>query len=252
MLKTISSTTNSAIIEYSKLSETKFRKKSGLFLVEGEKALDDIISAKIEIKQIFVGENIKLRVKCPPEKVITSTEAVMKKLSTSDSVPKVITIAVQKKENISDFTKFSKIILLDSISDPGNVGTIIRSAVAFGYEGIILSGSCADMYNPKIIRSAAGNFFKIPFATVTPQELSDNFANFQFIMTDLHGDKVAEPDKIQLKDRHILVLGSEAKGISDDILKIPHENVKIPTKNVESLNVAVSASILMYEISKIN
>ena len=69
-------------------------------------------------------------------------------------------------------------------------------------------------------------------------------------MTDLHGKKVSAPEEIQLKQKHILVLGSEANGISENILKIPHENVKIPTKNVESLNVAISASILMYEFSK--
>ena len=250
MLKKISSTTNSLIIECAKLSNAKHRKKTGLFAVEGEKALEDIISAKIEIEHIFVSEDFSDICKLPQNKLIVASEPVMKKLATSDSTPKVITVAHQRAENLSDFKNFSKILLSDGISDPGNMGTIIRSASAFGYEGILLTENCVDIYNPKIIRSAAGNFFKIQFANVDFEQLKQNFSDFQFIMTDLHGKKVSAPEEIQLKQKHILVLGSEANGISDNILKIPHENVKIQTKNVESLNVAISASILMYEFSK--
>lgn len=250
MMKKITSLSNPAIIEFSKLSNHKVRFLTGLFSVEGEKALNDILSSDIRIKNIFVTESYENLDDLSKELVIAVSEPVMKKLASSDSAPKVLTVAYQRDIAIEELLEKSRLLLLDGISDPGNLGTIIRSAVAFGIEGILFINNCVDEYNAKVIRSAAGNFFKIPFFHIKNITELAQFTDFQFIMTDLHSDKVFTPDKIILSDKIILTLGSEAAGISQEVLSVTHKNVKIDTIGVESLNVASAGTIIMYEFSK--
>lgn len=250
MVKKITSVTNPTIIEFSKLSNSKERFLTGLFSVEGEKSLEDILNSEVEIRDIFVSEDYDKIDSLPQEKVTIASEAVMKKLSASDSAPKVITIAIQRNFDMFDLKELDRLILIDGIADPGNLGTIIRSAVAFGFEGILLNGNCVDPYNPKVIRSAAGNFFKIPIAKVANAFVLKEFRNYMFIATDMHDKDAYQPEEQPLEKKIILVLGSEAIGISREILNIPHENTRVLTHNVESLNVATAASIIMYEFSK--
>ncbi len=196
MLKKITSVSNSIIVEYSKLTNNKYRNKTNLFIVEGEKPLIDIMESNIAIKNIFAVENFEKINKLPQEKLIIVTDSVMKKLSTSDTAPKILTVAFQKKLSLSEFQQKNKLLLIDKISDPGNLGTIIRSAAAFGFEGIIFVNNCVDPYNPKVIRSAAGNFFKIPFVIIEDTTDIKKITNFQFIMTDLHSEKAYLPENI--------------------------------------------------------
>lgn len=250
MAKKITSVNNPTILEFSKLSNPKIRFLTGLFSVEGEKPLDDIIQSETAIRDIFVTESYDKIDTLPKDKVTVVTEPVMKKLSSSDTPPKVLTVAFQRNYDISEFVDCSRLLLLDGISDPGNMGTLIRTAVAFGFEGILLHGNCVDIYNQKVIRSAAGNFFKIPVIKLEKADITKNFNEFEFYMTDLHSDKIFDINNFSISNKSILVLGSEANGIADEILEITHKNVKIPTQNVESLNVATAGAILMYEFSK--
>lgn len=250
MIKKITSLSNPAIIEFSKLSNHKVRFLTGLFSVEGEKALEDILNSDVQIRNIFVTEDYLKINNLPQDLVIIVSEPVMKKLASSDSVPKVLTVAYQQGINIEELLEKKRLLLLDGISDPGNLGTIIRSAAAFGFEGILFINNCVDAYNPKVIRSAAGNFFKIPFLSIKNISELKKFSNFQFIMTDLHSDEVFTPEQITHSNKIILTLGSEACGISQEVLNIPHTNVKIDTIGVESLNVASAGTIVMYEFSK--
>ncbi len=250
MAKKITSVTNPTIVEFSKLSTPKVRFLTGLFSVEGEKSLEDILNSYVEIKNIFVTEDYDKIDELPDDKVVIVSEPVMKKLASSDTPPKVLTVAFQQNLDMFDLKDTNRLLLLDGVSDPGNLGTIIRTAVAFGYEGILFANNCCDPYNPKVIRSATGNFFKIPFATVANSFVLKEFRDYQFVMTDLHAGSAHQPEDVPLEDKFILVLGSEAHGISQDILNIPHENVQIYTTDVESLNVATAGAIIMYEFSK--
>lgn len=251
MVKKITSVSNPSIVEFSKLpTNHKVRFLTGLFSVEGEKPLRDILDSYVQIKNIFVTEDYNKTEELPENKVIIVSEAVMKKLSSSDTPPKVLTVAYQQNLDMFDLKDTNRLLLLDGVSDPGNLGTIIRTAVAFGYEGILLANNCVDPYNPKVIRSAAGNFFKIPFANVANSFTLKEFRDYQFVMTNLHTKQAHSPEDVPLEDKFILVLGSEADGISQEILNIPHENVQIYTTGVDSLNVATAAAIIMYEFSK--
>ena len=250
MVKKITSVNNPTVLEFSKLSNSKIRFLTGLFSVEGEKSLNDIIQSETEIRDIFVTESYDKIDTLPKDKVTVVTEPVMKKLSSSDTPPKVLTVAFQRNYDILELVSCTRLLLLDGISDPGNMGTLIRTAVAFGFEGILLHGNSVDVYNQKVIRSTAGNFFKIPVIKVKKSDIIKNFSEFKFYMTDLHSDKIFDINNFSISDKSILVLGSEANGISDEILDISHESIKISTKNVESLNVATAGAILMYEFSK--
>lgn len=249
MVKKITSVSNPTIVEFAKLSTSKVRALTGLFLVEGEKALEDILDTDIQIRDIFVSEDYDYT-NLPEDLVTVASEAVLKKLSSADNPPKVITVAYQRHMDLFDFKGMNRLLLLDGISDPGNMGTIIRLAVGFEYDGIMLYGNCVDPYNPKVIRSAAGNFFKIPFATVPNAFTLKEFRSYFITMTDLHEQDADAPEDIPIEEQFILVLGSEANGISKELLDIPHWNANIPTESVESLNVATAAAIIMYEFSK--
>ena len=248
MVNKITSLSNQKIISYSKLNNHKFRNESGLFLVEGEKALNDIINNNISVRDILITDESMLSKISEAYNITIVSEHVMKKVSSSVSVPKILTIAEQKVYKVSDFVNFNRVILLENISDSGNLGTIIRSAAAFEFEGIILLGDCVDMYNSKVIRSAAGNFFKIPILKI--KNLTDEFNDFKIYTTYLHSDKSTYADKIIPEKKFILSFGSEASGLTSEFMKNSSENVIIKTNNVESLNLATSAAILMYEFSK--
>lgn len=239
----INSVSNEKIKYYSKLSEAKYRNSEALFIVEGEKALEDIISSGVEIKDIFATAD-KINFDGNFTKV---SENVMKKLSTSDSVPKILTVAKKPQRNINALKNVNKALLLEEISDPGNLGTIIRSAVAFGFEAIILYGNCVDEFNPKVIRSSAGNFFKIKIYEVKNLD-NPVFKEFEFLTTNLHKPSIL-PRKAYINGKYILAAGSEAKGLTIDFSGFKTQNILIKTEKVESLNLGVSVSLLMYELS---
>lgn len=247
----ITSVNNSKIKEIAKLQQKKYREESNLFIVEGKKALDEIISCNIDIEQIFILKDSKISIKSFENKVILVNDAVMKKLSSTESVPEVITLAVKPKFDISKLQNFKRIALFENIKDAGNLGTIIRSAAAFGIDAILLTGDTVDIYNPKAIRSSAGNFFKLPIVKVDTKELKAKFLWHKFITTGLKNKQNTSIEELKQLSKYIILFGSEAEGLSNDLLELSDGNLLLDmNKNVESINLAVASSIIFYEIFK--
>ena len=148
----ITSVSNKKIIEYEKLKQTKYRKQNKLFIVEGEHLVEEAYKNN-KIKEVFVldGYNLKIDVPCT-----VVTESVMKKLSSLDTITNVLAICTYSSNNM---IKGNHILMLDCIQDPGNLGTIIRSSLAFNIDTIILSNDSVDLYNSKVIRSTQGMIF---------------------------------------------------------------------------------------------
>ncbi len=147
---------------------------------------------------------------------------------------------------------YRKLLLCENISDPGNLGTLIRSALAFGFDFALLCGSSAEPYAPKVVRASAGAIFGLPVAEVTLNQL-DAFLSKERIMviaSDLRGDADIRLLKKELKNKKVvLAVGSEASGLSKRILDRADRRIRIPhSQTVESLNAAVAGSILMKEI----
>ena len=132
------------------------------------------------------------------------------------------------------------------MKDPGNIGTIIRTAEAFGVDGVLLSSECAELYSPKVVRSTMASIFRTK--VYSDINLMDIRNGFKIVCADLKGKNIRE--KTDWKDT-IVVIGSEAQGVSKEILEICDEAVLIPMdKNIDSLNAAVAASLFMYEMTK--
>ena len=143
----------------------------------------------------------------------------------------------------------NKIILLEGIKDAGNLGTIIRTAAAFGIDGIILYGDTVDLFNPKTVRSAVGNLWKLPIISVKDfSELKSAVKDFDKIATLPEGKNVINLREYKPSGKTVVMFGSEADGLSDELKNFADKNVRIEmSKNVESLNLSVSAAIVMYK-----
>ena len=250
IMHSISKLSNNRIKEITKLHQKKYRDELGLFIAEGEKILEELVNANAEIIEIIALKDKKLN--CSIKNIKYVDENIMKKIATTSSVCEVLTIAKKRELSVLDITKKNKLVLLDSISDPGNLGTIIRSACAFGIEGIILYGDCVDLYSPKVIRSCTGNFFKIPIIQIHKlEELNKNLKSHTKIATSLSKENNIEIKACKDFEKFIIMFGSEAKGLCKELTNITEKNIKIDMKNnVESLNLAISASIIFYELSK--
>lgn len=236
---------NNKIKEIVKLHQKKYREETDLFLVEGLKSVQELIEANVEILEIYATkeQNIKKNYTLVDENTI-------KKITTTSSPCEILAIAKKRKTSKDKFKNLNKLILLDSISDPGNLGTIIRSAAAFAIDGIILFSDCVELYSPKVIRSTAGNFFKLPIINIsTEKELKELFTTHKFIATALSKENNISLKECKEIDKYIIMFGSEANGISENLTKITDKNIKLEmTNNVESLNLSVSASIILYEL----
>ena len=237
----ITSINNEYIKEISKLNEKKYRDKSNKYLIEGLHLVTEALKYDI-IDTIIIREDFSYETNI--KHIIVSNE-VMKKLSDNPSIPKIMAVVNKKESTI----KGNKILLLDRLQDPGNLGTIIRSAVAFNFDTIILSNDTVDLYNSKVLRSTQGMLFNINILrqdlTNVINELKNN--NYTIYGTKVdNGNDVKEIDKI---NKFALIIGNEGTGISDNILKQCDKYLYIKmNNNCESLNAGVAASILMYEM----
>lgn len=231
----IESVNNVNIKEYAKLNDKKYRDKTGLFIIEGEHLVREAELAGVLVDAYSLDGSIGMQVSIP----------VMKKLSNLTNVPNVIGIA-KKKE-----TKEVKgnILMLDTIQDPGNLGTIIRSAVAFGIDTIVASPETVDLYNTKVIRGTEGLIFKINYIVTDLKEfLRNNKDKYTIYTTNVrNGEDVS---KIEINNQFILIMGNEGRGVSDDLADFADSTIYIPIQNCESLNVAIATSIILYEFNK--
>ncbi len=240
----LESLSNNKIKEIKKLHLKKYRDEYNLFIAEGKKALEDIIHSSVEIIAVYAIKEVSYK------NAVYISEDDMKKISTTSSPCEVLTIAKKKVYDINSFEKLNSVVLIDSVSDPGNLGTIIRSACAFGMDGIVLFSDCTDMYSSKVIRSAVGNFFKIPIIQLKEIcEIKKYFKSHKIISTSLSKNNNITLKNCSKLDKKIIMFGSEANGLSKELESLSDYNIKLDMQNnVESLNLAVCASIVMYEI----
>ena len=255
MILNITSTKNEKYKFYKSLKQKKVRTESGLYTVEGIKSVCDAIAAKVDIecllvrKSFYEGEKFNY-----PDDVLICVinDDIFSPLSDTQNSQGVIAVIKQKKnqEFIPDMKK--AYIFCDHLQDPGNLGTIIRTADAAGFGGVLLSEGCVDLHNPKTVRSSMGSFFHIN--TVENVSIEDikkyKQAGFMLVCGCL-SDNTVDYIKADMKKPVIIVIGNEANGISDEILSLSDIDIKIPIDGkAESLNAAVAAAIIMYEVNR--
>jgi TrmH family RNA methyltransferase len=244
----ITSRSNPVCIHIKKLGKRKsYRDEYRQFLCDGRKLLDEAIAANADIVTILTTESV-------PQSIPDSTSIyhvnkdIFDSLSPLKTPQDILFVCREKEFGSFDFTK-GKHILLDSIQDPGNVGTILRSACAFGIDTVILTDDSADIYNPKSVRASMGAIFRQRVIRMPKDEIAElKNQSVKFIGTsnNIHSTDIRQSD---LSDA-IIVLGNEGKGISEKILALCDEVVRVPlSPDCESLNVAIAASIIMWEAS---
>ena len=236
MIYKIESRQNQNIKDLIKLSNPKFSKEKKLFKIEGFHAFE-MAKESGGLVSVFVTKEIKdLDV---PQYLVS--ESIMESISSSKSPQGIISVCkfLQPKSIES-----SKVLLLDNVSDPGNLGTILRTALAFGYNDVILKGGCSQ-YNEKVLQSTQGAIFKLNI-------LNDfditSLKGYEILATEIKGS--VDLSTISRINKHVLVLGNEAHGVSKEILDIATKRIRIDIENIESLNVAVAGAIAMYQLSK--
>lgn len=246
----ITAINNNLVKETVKLQQKKYRAESGKFLLEGYKSVYEAVMSGVDVESVFVLEQKVDKYDFIKGELIETNEAVLKKISTTESAPEVVAVAKQKPSDFGKLSDSENVVLLENISDAGNLGTIIRSAVAFNIDAIVLYGDTVDLYNPKCVRSAVGNLWKINIVSIkSVSELNKYFADFERIATLPKTQNSVWFNNWLPEGKTLMMFGSEADGLSDELINYATKNLTIEmSKDVESLNLSVSASVIMYKM----
>lgn len=240
---TIRSIENEKVKHYLKLQQKKYRDKYQEFLVEGSHLVLEAYRHGY-LKELIIEEDQVFPVEVEQVEV---TSAIIKKISQVPSPQKVMGLC----QKITPATLGDRILILDGLQDPGNVGTIIRSAVAFGIDTIILGENTVDLYNPKVIRSTQGMLFQVPVMTANIDTIIPKLKekNIKLFATRVEYGKPLSILTKEDKKHFALIVGNEGNGVEQKYLEQSDENLYIPMQaNVESLNVACATSIILYEM----
>lgn len=269
-IKKINSLENSQIKLLKKLGAKKYRQEFGLFCVENLVIIADALKAGHDFESLFFtkefsqknSEALKVLQKKSETKNFFEIDTKINKSFSSLETPAGIVAVYRMKEGGGlererdsgknrGLKQSNRLIYLNGINDPGNLGTIMRSALAFGFKTLVLDETCADIYNPKVISAAKDSIFKLHFIfdrnrTWLEREIVQN--NLELYVADLKGE--TNLAKLKVGKNFCLALGSESQGLSEEILKLAAKKIKIEiSSEIESLNVAIAAGILFYHFN---
>lgn len=238
----ISSKDNTRIKNYRKLHTAKGRKKTNQFLIEGVHLVEEAVNYKQPVDTIIIEDGFNHDLNLDKFKTLYVSGDVMKSLSTLDTPPGIAAVVDQQKQGKVDF---KRVLLLEDIQDPGNLGTLIRTADAFGFKTVLITPKSADPYNPKVLRSAQGSHFHLDILQRAAAEAVESFKGIK-IGTSLN-DAVYIDDFNKPEGDIMLVLGNEGQGLTEETLQLMDINAKINMPgSSESLNVAIAGAIMMH------
>ena len=236
----ITSLTNDKVKELVKLKEKKYRDLNNEFFVEG-KDLCDIAYEKGLIREVYILDGYDNIYDGIPYTYVSLD--VMKKISDMVSPSEYFVVCSKKVESSIG----NRLIILDDVQDPGNLGTIIRSAVAFNFDTIVLSTGTVDLYNPKVVRSTKGMLFNVNIIVRNISSFLDELDDYIIYGTDVINGVNIKDEK--MSEKIAIVIGNEGRGISEEVRDRCHKFIYLSMNDkCESLNAGVSASIIMYEV----
>lgn len=235
---------NKRVVYACSLKNEKERIANGEFLLEGRLALEMGLDKGL-VKEIFTTKELK----SIPSNVIVNLvdEKVMEKLS-EEKTPEGI-VFISKIPHFDD-RDYQKIIYLDRIRDPGNLGTIIRTALGLGIEAIYISKESVSIFNPKTLAASKGAIFEMPIFVKEVEDIKQlKTKGYQIISTSLKG-KTIFLDEFKVKKPFLCIFGNETNGIREELLNLSDIYLKIPIEKIDSFNVAISAGIILYNLQK--
>lgn len=248
----ISSKDNEIVKNIKKLNDKKYRDESNTFIVEGIKIVEEAIDEKVNIKKIIVCEELKntlpisLIEKIKSYDVVYVTEKVLKILTNVNN-PQGILAVVEKNNNKEIDFNAEFFLVLDNIQDPGNMGTILRTADSINLKQIIIAKGSSDCYNPKVVRSTMGAIFRINVIECELPEMIKKLKEngIKVLSTDLNTNESIYDVSY---NKTAVVIGNEANGVSKEVLELSDGRIKIPMMGkTESLNAGVATGIIVYE-----
>lgn len=247
----ITSVENEKIKNLIKLQKKKYRDLTNTYVIEGYHLIEEANKIGV-VSEVFLLENETIPLDVPCTYV---SYDVMKKVSTLDTPSTMVALCHKRKFSDIQNSKvlLNKILLLDEIQDPGNLGTIIRSSVAFGIDMILLSENTVDLYNPKVLRATQGMDCHIPIFSLPISEAITYFKTNQYVIYGTNVENGIDVRTLSKEDKKkfCLIVGNEGRGVRKEIQELCDQNLYIPMKKeVESLNVGVACSILLYELGR--
>ncbi len=246
--------------EIRSLSSHSERLEKGLFVVEGIRVIEELIASKVRIMHLLVAERLlnsdvtvwaeEVKAQQSGVKIWIAADSVMEDISSTKSDQGILAVAEMPQVGSKDILRNDKLLVLSQVQDPGNVGTLIRSALAFGFQAVLACGG-ADPFNARAVRSSAGAVFHLPVLHCGDDELEEWCQRlvkeeFALITAEAHGG--LSINKVKFPKRMALVLGAEVKGVDRSWQNEAHIKVHIPLEaKSESLNVAAAGAIIMFK-----
>jgi len=239
---------NKIIKEVNSLKAKKERDKTGLFILEGKRLVDEIPNSW-EIKYLLKAESYSEDINF--ENVYTVKDSLFEKISETVNPQGILAVCHIKEFDVTnvDYSNSPFFVVLENVTDPGNMGTLIRTADAAGADGIFLSKGCVDIYNPKVIRATMGSIFHLPiYRNLNLMDLMEDFKNNNVKTLAAHLKGTSTPYKVDMTTACAVIIGNEANGLSDEISEMASDLVKIPMPGkAESMNAGIAGGILIYE-----
>ncbi len=253
----ITSKNNPLIVDTAKLSSAKHRRDVGRFLTEGIKLVECVLTSEYEAERVFIAEDKIIQyadaLEMAREKgveCIVIGEAALQKLATGKTTQGIFAVVKSKTYSMSEASG-ALIIALEDLSDPGNMGTIMRTADAVGVESIVLSSGCVDIFNDKVLRASMGSVFNVK--TIIADDFIERVDGLKSKGYSIACGHLAGEDFFESKkpEKNVLIIGNEARGVSSEAASICNNLWKLPMRGgAESLNAAVAAGIMMYELTR--
>ena len=251
----ITSTKNSKIKEIVALqAKKKNRVNTGTFVVEGVRILEEALDSGLSPLLTLHTEDLQERGSALVQRsqdIGTPVEAVMPHVmsAASDTKNSQGILMIFPFPKLQELENLNSVLILDQIRDPGNMGTLLRSAAAAAFNSVWLTPDCVDIYSPKVVRSGMGAHFKIPIVNLQYEDIASNITQHQLQLFISEMDASINYSDANFRDPSAIVVSSETAGTSDQLLTLPHTKISIPMPGqVESLNASVAGSLLLFEV----
>ncbi len=255
----ITSSQNSIVKEIAALKSKKHREEKGCFVIEGARFFEEALKERANILKVVVSEGFlagrdarinEIRLRIGKMDTITVADRIFKNLSDTETPQGILAVVKMEKTGLENLPHGdNRLVILERLQDPGNMGTIIRTADAMGFNGVVISHGCVDPYNPKVLRSTMGSVFRVPLYFYTDTEEAFSIIKnrgVRIYATSPRG--TTNCHDAELGNNIAFIIGNEASGIAEETASLADEILTIPMPGrAESLNASVAAAVLMYE-----
>ncbi|QDP40814.1 TrmH family RNA methyltransferase [Radiobacillus deserti] len=243
----ITSIQNTKVKQWSKMKKKKERTETGMFLVEGFHLVQEAVQSEWTVEEIIVQDGVEIPNWARVYQIHDVTDNVFQHIADTKTPQGIAAVVHQRQANQLNG---NKLLLMDAVQDPGNLGTIIRTADAAGFDGIVLGEGTVDLFNDKVVRATQGSIFHVP---IVQQDLPTKIKELQEAGYQVWASTLEESvtyTELQPPKRIALIVGNEGAGISSTIVELADEKVRIPIYGqAESLNVSVATGVLLYYLA---